>query len=170
METKYMFKIKWDEVTTENIQNVWTLWNAGKDGMICKLKKLAPEFGDRYVFEDGKDWLVKCIKNSWLTEIKEPLSFEEWDKTEYENVTDPEYTHNMKKGNLYQLKRSSRKEGWNAALENQKLRVVDHDKDVEALDKLLDDIGAISGPCHNPKVETVIKVWKAALKYARGIS
>jgi len=85
---------------------------------------------------------------SWLTEIKEPLSFCEWDKINRESpISVEEY--------------NDRQDIWNACLENQKLGiVVDEKKDTEAFKEWVNK--QLKSPDN-------IALWKAALAYARGI-
>ena len=102
----------------------------------------------------------KFIKKSWLTEIKEPLSFEEWNKSK--NIEWVEIIANGEDGNI------SLKDVWNACLENQKLGVVDEEKDHEAFKKFNTCTNLILGEKEFVMNSTLRSVWSAALKYARG--
>ena len=103
--------------------------------------------------EVGDQWDNALHEIGWLTEIKEPLSFEEW--------------HSMNKPDLDEAGMdcvSTKQVGiiWDAAIENQKLGVVDEEADKKAYENFMDkqDCGCF----------VTSGLWNAALKYARGLS
>ena len=145
-------KINYSEITKENFDFVRCMLEDKLDGKICE--RSPGNGGDFYKFNNGKTYRNGMILD-FLTEIKEPLSFEEWFKIEWDQ--DPLDVDAKVKEEFRLWSRDS----WNACLENQKLGVVvDEEKDRQAHLSFLDEFE--NGDC------SFFEIWQGALKYERG--
>ena len=148
---KYRLKINYSEITEENIMKANALREVLLDGQVCKHE------GDSFYRFDltGACYNLGDIPKSWLTEIKEALSFEEWYRIDSVNenpISREEFVN--------------REKIWNAAIENYKLgQDVDEVKDDEMLQQILKNFEFRTEATAYTKSEWV---WNAALKYARG--
>ena len=108
------------------------------------------------------------VPESWLTEIKEPLSFEEWDRINYIESTDPQDT-TLRQCKINKNNRDHRKIGWSACLENQKpAHEPDHLEDTENFLRAqvnYEKCDLYPG-AHTHQMRAWF--WNAALAYARG--
>ena len=129
-----------------------------------ELAKRQGEFGDQ--------WDNALHEIGWLTEIKGPLNFEEWDKLqgypEVGEVTESKNLIHLSYSVFCSALKHDRESTWNACLENQKLGVVDEEKDRKKFESALFKFS-------NKDEETAVYtksewVWFCALKYARGLS
>ena len=122
--------------------------------------------GNILKFNNRDSYFLSAFPKSWLTEIKVPLSFDEWFKKWF--------SHYYPNGNINdQLElKVNLCNSWNAALENQKLGVVDEHTDEKACEDWLDSnkLKGFTIVCENGYHFDLDDFWKAALKYARGIS
>ena len=159
MSKKYRLKINYSEITEDNFEDVQDLRESKAVDEIFTIHSgigLRP-LKDHQVYVKNQEGVFIASK-TWLTEIKEPLSFEEWDKENFSQDGMGLYPiEDVKK------RKAHRKAGWNACLENQKLGVVDEEADHQAMVNYLETLQ--SGQPANTRL-----TWNAALKYARGLS
>lgn len=137
MPKKYRLKINYSEITEENIEIAASL--KFYDNKTCEKVEGGYKFSDvNFISQD-------IIKDSWLTEIKVPLTFEEWYRID-----------SLNEGPISREDFEYREKIWNAALENQKIGLVDKEKDAQAHKKFLDETDIFVEP----------RLWDFTLKYA----
>lgn len=160
MAKKHRLKINYDEITEENFSEVQRMREHKIDGQTCEYEEDASREEGREIWHFNGSAGAFEIKKSWLTEIKEPLSFEEWDQSKYGKISEhSEMLVTTKYINEQQ--RMHREKGWNASRENDKIGVVvDEEKDEEAFYNFCATFRS------NPNDPFVF--WTAALKFARG--
>lgn len=154
----YRLKINYSEIGQKNLKQAAKIQDF--DGSIIEpVDEISPFVLHKIGYTPEFDFNI--LPKSWLTEIKEPLSFEEF--FELENDKNPsrmEYTNPAAK--------TYGKFTWKAAIENYKLSLGD---DQKTLSKLHDEITSFTGPMQEDislSTGTVEYIWEAALKYARG--
>jgi len=181
---KYRLKINYSEITEENFEVAQRLREGNADGDILMEGSVTSNSGLTHSYKVPDD-----IPKSWLTEIKEPLSFEEWNKEEYPLQAHPS------------ARLLENKKIWNAAIENYKLSqdvdeepekindpswdaVLEAYEHVKLPDGEINEVAQSDGfmfhKLYNglnvsPRdgsvkihINDIFNIWKAALKYARG--
>lgn len=106
MTKKYMFKIDYSEVTEKNVETVSNIVRNRMDGEICT--KDSESFN--YIFKDSNSWDLSGLPKSWLTEITEPLEFDEW----FEQQDLP----------LLESTKTQHERTWKAGIENDHLKIM----------------------------------------------
>ncbi len=113
---KYRLKINYSEINKGNLDAAYHLSQV--DGEIGHIEN---EDLEDIIFGSTTHYYFIAIPESWLTEIKEPLSFGEWEK----NYKPIDHWASLGSGDLLN--------SWNAAIENYKLsQKVDKVKDEQS--------------------------------------
>jgi len=154
---KYRLKINYSEITEENFEVAQRIRECEIDGKIGTFIGGVSERSHFTPCDSSKMVLANDIPKSWITEIKEVLSFEEW-------LNGDGTGKNVRAENPVWLAQDA----WNAAIENYKLsQEPSEEKDNTALSKLHDEINDFTRPSLSFK-ESIEYIWHNALKYARG--
>jgi len=111
--------------------------------------------------EVSSHWSDALHNFGWLTEVKENLTFGEWDELDRRGESP-----------IMLKEYEDRERAWNAALENNKPEsLFDEKLDKKAFSEFCDKNNVVTGRIMEEiTTDTVICIWNAALKYARGES
>lgn len=161
MSKKYMLKIVYSDIQSRaNFEAAKEIIEEGIDGKVFILT------GTVYRLECTKrDFIFQDFIKLWLTEIKEPLSFDEWFKNEAFTEGLDLSTDEHKSLEMWT------EDSWNACLENQKLGVVvDEEADIEAF-RLWHNRVVGTSPCLSDSEYAFRKsLWLCGIRHARGLS